>query len=172
MLLTPRLSFEREYLGFGLFHLGPAAALFRRQAFVDLGGFPEEGVHSDTIFWLGACARVNIVLVSGDLFYYRVHPGQELQSASARYDSARDEARYWRVLDDPSCPLQPADREVAKRNKTALFAKHILRDLRGGHWHLAWFRFRHAGLSLGEWVRYLRRPRRSAAAGTPAATGR
>ena len=32
MLLTPPLSFAREYLGFGLFQVGPSCALFRRQA--------------------------------------------------------------------------------------------------------------------------------------------
>src|SRR5207245_549953 len=37
MLLTPRLAYEREYLGGGLFHLGPACALFRTEAFRDLG---------------------------------------------------------------------------------------------------------------------------------------
>src|SRR5262249_37070597 len=33
MLLTPKLAYEREFLGSGLFHLGPAAALFRTDAF-------------------------------------------------------------------------------------------------------------------------------------------
>jgi glycosyltransferase involved in cell wall biosynthesis len=47
MLLTPRLSFEREYLGSGLFGCGPSGALFRRTAFAELGGFEDEGVPSD-----------------------------------------------------------------------------------------------------------------------------
>ena len=78
MLLTPRLSYEREYLGTGLFQAGPASALFRTDVFRGLGGFPEEGVASDMLFWIQACARVNLLLVPGDLFYYRVHVGQEL----------------------------------------------------------------------------------------------
>ena len=167
MLLTPRLSFAREYLGYGLFHVGPAGALFRRQAFVDLGRFPEAGVHSDRLFWLSTCAKVNVLLVSGDLFWYRVHAGQELRSDAALRDGARLEGRFWEVLHDPSCPLHPAERETAKRNAAAGFAKHIRRDLRAGRWSLAWFRFRHCGLSLAEWARYLRRPQRSAEWGTP-----
>jgi glycosyltransferase involved in cell wall biosynthesis len=56
MLLTPRLSYEREFLGSGLFHLGPAAALFRADAFRELGGFPVAGVATDYQFCHEACA--------------------------------------------------------------------------------------------------------------------
>src|SRR5262249_7863399 len=52
MLLTPRLAYEREFLGAGLFHLGPAGAMFRTEAFRELGGFPTAGVVSDYLFWL------------------------------------------------------------------------------------------------------------------------
>lgn len=169
MLLTPRLSFAREYLGFGLFQLGPACALFRRQAFVDLGGFPEAGVHSDRLFWLKACGRVNVLLVSGDLYWYRIHTGQQLQTEAAERDRARIDSAFWHVLDDPDCPLEPAERMIAKRHVAALAAKHIIGDLRSGRPGLAWFRFRHCGLSASDWPRYLRRPRRSPAAGTPPA---
>ena len=41
MLLTPSLAYEREYLGTGLFQLGPGAAIFRTDEFRELGGFPE-----------------------------------------------------------------------------------------------------------------------------------
>ena len=43
MLLTPRQSYQREFLGFGLFMCGPAAALFRTDVFRDLGGFEDYG---------------------------------------------------------------------------------------------------------------------------------
>jgi glycosyltransferase involved in cell wall biosynthesis len=169
MLLTPRLSFAREYLGFGLFQVGPSCALFRRQAFFELGRFPEAGVHSDRLFWLRACAKVNVLLVCGDLFWYRVHAGQELQTEIAERDRARIESHFWSVLHDPACPLDPSEREIAKRNVAALAAKHIVGDLRSYRLGLAWFRLRHCGLSATDWPRYLRRPRRTPAAGTPRA---
>jgi glycosyltransferase involved in cell wall biosynthesis len=167
MLLTPRLAFAREYLGFGLFQVGPSCALFRRQMFFDLGRFPEAGVHSDRLFWLRACAKVNVLLVCGDLFWYRVHAGQELQTERAERDRARIDSHFWYVLDDPACPLDPSEREAARRNLAALAAKHIIGDLRRHRPGLAWFRFRHCGLSAIDWARYLRRPLRTAAAGTP-----
>src|SRR5581483_2829791 len=39
MLLTPRLAYEREFFGTGVFQLGPASAMFRTDFFRDMGGF-------------------------------------------------------------------------------------------------------------------------------------
>src|SRR5262249_10669932 len=43
MLLTPRLSFQREFLGAGLFNQGPGSAIFRADAFRALGGWIDRG---------------------------------------------------------------------------------------------------------------------------------
>ena len=59
MLLTPRLAYEREFLGSGLFQQGPASALFRTDEFRALGGFPDVAYAGDYLFWLRACAVVN-----------------------------------------------------------------------------------------------------------------
>src|SRR6185369_2871602 len=67
MLLTPRLAYEREFLGSGLFQQGPASALFRAEALRALGGFPEINYSGDYLFWLHACKTVNVLLVPGDL---------------------------------------------------------------------------------------------------------
>ena len=91
MLLTPRLAYEREFLGSGLFQQGPASALFRAEAFRALGGFPEINYAGDYLFWLHACTTVNVLLVPGDLFYYRIHPGQEI--ANPANDVARVASR-------------------------------------------------------------------------------
>jgi glycosyltransferase involved in cell wall biosynthesis len=170
MLLTPHMSYQREFLGAGLFHLGPAAALFRRGAFEELGRFPDAGLHSDLQFWVRACAKVPVVLTQADLFYYRVHGGQEIHKYDGQYESARLEGFMFRAIDAPDCPLDAEEREQAKRNLAAGFVKRMLRDLRFGHPGLALFRARHCGLSIGEWLRYLRRPRHDVSAGTPAYT--
>ena len=48
MLLTPRLSYQREFLGSGMFNGGPASALFRREVFEALGRFGTFGAASQT----------------------------------------------------------------------------------------------------------------------------
>lgn len=167
MLLTPRQCYAREFLGFGMFMCGPACALFRAEVFRDVGGFPDEGVHSDHLFWLQACARHHVLLLPADLFWYRTHAGQEFLSDRASREYARVPGRVWAALADEGCPLDGADLEQARRNHVWGVFKHTVRDIRAGRFGLAAYRVRQSGLSAADWVRYLRRPRRSAMAGVP-----
>jgi glycosyltransferase involved in cell wall biosynthesis len=169
MLLTPHQSYQREFLGTGMFNAGPACALFRRDVFHELGGFGEFGAASDFMFWITACARYPVLLVSGDLFWYRQHPGQEIQSPRAARDYARTPQHVWRALHRPECPLDPAEREQAKRNLAFMTARTIWRHVRGRRSSLALLCFRSSGLSMKDWVRYLRRQRRTGLIGTPLA---
>lgn len=171
MLLTPELAYEREFLGSGLFQLGPAAAMFRAQAFRDLGGFPVAGVASDYLFWLKACATGNVLLVPGDLFYYRVHAGQEAVSANAERQYAQAKAAAWAMLNSAECPLRDAAREQAKRNFLYTVVRKSFRQFRRREFASAAATLRYAGVGPTDWIRYLRPPRRSAGAGSPASRG-
>ncbi len=168
MMLTPRLAYEREFLGGGLFHLGPGAALFRAEAFRELGGFRDAGAASDYLFWLHACATVNALLVPGDLFYYRVHDGQELTRGTSQAQYVRAGAVAWQMLNSPECPLSGAALARAKRNFIYTLARGAWRKLRRGDVAAAARALRDGGPAAADWIRYLRPPRRVAAAGTPA----
>ena len=126
MLLTPRLAYQREFLGQGLFMCGPAGALIRTDVFRSLGGFPERGAASDYVFWLKACASVGVLLVPADLFWYRIHPGQEIQNPVAAREYALVPGEAWRALGAPSCPLSSAEREQARKNLVYTVAKQTL----------------------------------------------
>jgi glycosyltransferase involved in cell wall biosynthesis len=170
MLLTPRMCYQREFLGSGaVFRPGPAGALFRTAAFVELGRFPLGGTHSDTLFWITACASRSVVLAQGDLLYYRVHAGQELQQSGRSHELARVEGLMFRALDAPGCPLDAAEREQAKRNLAGGFISRMISDVRNAQPRRALLRLKHSGLSLVEWLRYARLPKRQTAAGTPPA---
>jgi hypothetical protein len=167
MLLTPRMSYQREFFGAGLFMCGPSGAIFRTEVFRELGGFIDHGVPSDYFFWLRACARVNVLLLPADLFWYRMHPSQEFQSGKAQREYARVFGASWQALDAPECPLTPEERERAKRNRVYHLAKRTAEDLRRARWTSAHTRLRTSGLTLRDWLTYLRRPRRDQLAGTP-----
>lgn len=167
MLLTPRMAYQREYFGAGLFMGGPSSAIFHTDVFHELGGFAARGVASDYLFWLRACARVNLVLLPADLFWYRSHAGQEFHSARAQREYALVAGEAWRALDSPECPLSPEEREQARRNRAYHLAKRTAQDIRRGRWSFAWRRLSNAGMSVGDWARYLRPARRDEHAGTP-----
>ena len=167
ILSTPYLSYQREFLGFGMFNQGPANALFRTVAFRRLGGFEDVGPHSDLAFWLRACRSVTVLLVPGDLYWYRVHEGQHLRTSEAAFDQAKAARFHWEALSHPQCPLRDVELETARRNVAFAAAKLALRAMRTGRLRLAAAHVRHSGLQPAEWARYVRRPRRAAAAGTP-----
>jgi glycosyltransferase involved in cell wall biosynthesis len=167
MLLTPRMAYQREFFGQGLFFCGPSGALFRAEVFRKLGSFVDEGAPSDHLFWMRACTSVSVLLMPADLFWYRLHPSQEFQSAKAQREYARVAGLAWRALHAPECPLTPEEREQAKRNRAYHVAKRTLEDVRRGRWEFAWRRWRQSQMRPGDWLRYLRRPMRNALAGTP-----
>jgi Glycosyltransferases involved in cell wall biogenesis len=167
MLLTPRLAYEREFLGYGLFNQGPASALFRTEVFRTLGGFPEIAYSGDYLFWLRACVTVNVLLVPGDLFYYRRHSGQELAQSASHAAYARAAAEAWRMLNSADCPLKEDAVELAKRNFAFSQARGIYRHVKRRRYRSAITTFRLLGLAPGDWLAYLRPPRRNSAAGTP-----
>ncbi len=171
MLLTPELAYEREFLGSGLFNLGPAAAMFRSEALHDLGGFSEAGVASDYLFWLKACTVANVLLVPGDLFHYRLHDGQELTSPAADREYAQTSTVTWNMLNSPACPLRGDALEQAKRNFTYTLVRKWFRQSRRRQFASALMTLRYSGMGPLEWLRYLRPPRRSAYAGSPPANG-
>ena len=168
ILSTPRMNYQREFLGYGMFMCGPACAMFRTEVFRRLGGFPTDfGPAGDYVFWLRACAEYSVVLFPGELFWYRTHPGQELYTPAGARHYARLGVVTWRALHATTCPLDEAERARAKRNSAFNMAKQVWRDLRAGRWGLGLFRLRHSGLTPAEWVRWLRPPKRSSLAGSP-----
>jgi len=169
MLLTPRMAYQREFFGEGLFQCGPGGSVFRAEVFRELGGFVDIGAPSDHLFWMRACATVNVLLMPGDLFWYRMHPQQELQSLAAQLQNAKMPGLIWKAIDAPECPLTVEEREQAKRNRAYHLAKRTLQDVRRGRWRIAAERLRQSNMTAADWLKYFRRPRRSVTAGTPLA---
>ncbi|MGE0039631.1 MAG: glycosyltransferase family 2 protein [Vicinamibacterales bacterium] len=167
MLLSPRQAYQREFLGYGLFMAGPGSALFRTDWFRAAGGFPESGPGSGYRFWLQACARSHVLLAPADLSWHRAHAGQERVGPDARRTCASLAGAVWAALASDACPLDPREREQARVSAAWTVARRAWRDLRTGRAAEAWHGVRESGLSAADWGRYLRRPRRSALAGTP-----
>jgi len=168
MLLSPAMCYEREYLGQGLFHLGPACALFRRTSFERLGPFALRGTVSDYHFWLRACRDAHVLLVQGDLFWYRVHEGQSMQSPVAAREQLETERTAWEALFEPSCPLRGAQLEQARSNRLSGVVRRALLDAWNGDVGRGVARLRCVGASPRQWLKYLGGRQIDLTAGTPA----
>jgi hypothetical protein len=116
-----------------------------------------------------ACKTTSVLLLPGDLFWYRLHPSQEFQSAKGQREYARVPGLIWRALHASDCPLTLEERERARRNRAYHMARRTLEDVRRGRWQFAWERLLHSNMGVRDWLRYLRRPSRDAFAGTPLA---
>ena len=168
MLLTPRMSYQRDFLSTDRMFLGgPACGLFRTAVFLAHGGFEDRGMPSDNLFWLKMCARENVLALPADLFWYRRHPGQLLASPQAAMQYAIVPGERLRALDAPECPLTPEEREAAKQGVVVQLVKESIADWCARRFDVARARVRHANLSLGDWMRYVRRPHRNSFVGTP-----
>lgn len=167
MLLTPRMCYQREFLGSGMFGYSPGSAIFRSQVLRELNLFSLKGPHSDYVFWLKACARYPCLLLPAGLYWYRVHSGQHLQSAQASRDSVIKPSEAWKALCDSSCPLNHAETEQAKKNLVYSVFKYAFLDAVRGNMSLALFRIKELKISLREWILYLRYRKRDRFAGTP-----
>jgi hypothetical protein len=71
------------------------------------------------------------------------------------------------MLNSHECPLTGDSLERAKCNFAFVQARGAYRHLKRRRFASALAIVRHAGPSVGDWIRYLRPPRWSAAAGTP-----
>lgn len=167
MLSTPRMSYQREFLGQGMFYCGPSGALFRTDFLKQLGGFPDRGVASDYCFWLKACAVTPVVLMPADLLWYRMHPAQELQSARAARDYAVAQGESWRALLSAECPLEGDELSRAKRSCVFRLLRSSWRDVRAGRFALARLRLASAGIRLSDLIRYPPRRIQDPRAGSP-----
>jgi glycosyltransferase involved in cell wall biosynthesis len=170
MLSTPRMSYQREFLGQGMFYCGPAGALFRTEVLKRLGGFPERGVASDFCFWLKACASTPVLLLPADLFWYRRHPSQELSSGKAARDYALAQGESWRALHAKDCPLEGNELARAKRSCLYRLLRSSYRDVKARRFALARLRLSSAGIRLSDWVRYPPRQSQDPNAGSPVGT--
>jgi Glycosyl transferase family 2 len=167
MLLTPRMAYQRQFLGGGMFFCGPGGALFRTEALKRHGGFPYVGPASDFCLWLELCARENTLLVPGDLFWYRTHPGQEIQRPDAKRHYAVATVRAWQALTAPGCPLSGEELRRAKRVYMRRVLKSLWQDVRGGYWSLLRLQLGREGIPLSSFLRYPPLDSNDSMAGTP-----
>jgi glycosyltransferase involved in cell wall biosynthesis len=122
ILLNPKLAYEYNFFGPGLFHKAPLSAIIRKDAFDEIGGFKPDRMTSDFEMWHRMAQKYNFILIHDHIVWYREHDAQEVNSKSAfELIYSRIEKKYvW----DENSPLNSSQRKSILRQRIKLNIKN------------------------------------------------
>ena len=81
ILLTPEQSMRRHFITKPFLTIGPDGSIYKKEFFEKIGGFSTiYGPANDVFTNIMAAANGNLVLMTKDFFYYRLHDGQEMNN--------------------------------------------------------------------------------------------
>ena len=116
VLLSSEQAFREQFLGDGLFGVGPSATIILASAFRSVGGFSAKRFVGDFELWLKLASRYPVLKLNEDLVFWRSHGGQEISTEHGVFPYGTAAYPVYReALSSEDCPLNPADRKQALR---------------------------------------------------------
>ena len=134
-VLSPRESYQCQFLGGGFFGNAPTSAIIRAQAFRSVGGFSGGPYLGDTELWLELGARFPTVSLPAGLVWWRSHAGQQIRREME--DVSNLSRRFLLdiiAVSAPNCPLAAKEMHEALRRLKLRHARVILRLFASGRW--------------------------------------
>lgn len=104
--ISPELSYDQHFNGYGHFNRAPGSAIIRRDVFKKVGGFVVPKYAGDTELWFRLAQKYDLVLFTRDLVWDRCH--SQTQSNLERQDKSIKKLRSTltnNFLNSPDCPL-------------------------------------------------------------------
>jgi glycosyltransferase involved in cell wall biosynthesis len=124
ILLNPNQAYEYNFFGLGLFHKAPLSAIFRKDAFEEVGGFMPDRMTSDFEMWHRMAQTFNFLLIQDQIVWYREHDAQEVNSKS------KFELTYCRIernyIWHEKSPLTEIQRRSVIRKRVKSFIIQII----------------------------------------------
>ncbi len=108
--LTPKMTYEYDYFGPGLFSKAPISSIIRKDVFLKAGGFCALRMVGDFEMWHRLAQKFNVLLMPDGIIWYRKHDKQEMNHYRKYLRSY--EKIMITYLTDPNCPLS---REQVKK---------------------------------------------------------
>lgn len=114
--IAPSEIYREHFKGFGHFYRAPGSAIIKREVFEKEGGFSGERMIGDLELWLRLARKYSMVKFPFDLYWNRIHKGQEVSTeyASQMYP-ARTGTLIHQALEHPDCPLNKKQKEEILR---------------------------------------------------------
>lgn len=109
-------SYRSYFFNNSLLNIGPSGVMFRKERFIQAGGYTSEMATSDTELMLRIAARYPVVRVIPSFFYYRVHENQVLTKSNKAFVYSRESYLInRRALNEEYCPLTQSEIKDAHR---------------------------------------------------------
>jgi len=128
ILLNPRETYLYNFLGQGLFHKAPLSAIFRKDAFIEIGGFSLIRHAGDFEMWHRMAQRFHFLLIEDHIVWYREHDDQE----SKKHDF-KIELNYIRIerdyLFNLKSPLLEFERKKIIKKRIVMYLKNLIISL-------------------------------------------
>jgi len=124
ILLSPKESYEYNFFGPGLFHKAPLSAIFRKDAFDEVGGFKSDRMTSDFEMWHRIAQKHYFLLIQDHIVWYRHHDAQEVNSKKKFELIYSDiEKKY---INDPDSPLTKVQRAKILNSRLKKYLKYTV----------------------------------------------
>jgi hypothetical protein len=114
-VLSSREAYLEHFKGYGHFDRAPGSSIIKKDVFDKAGGFSGERMIGDNELWYRLALSFPMVKFVVDLYWSRLHEGQESQSSYARqhYDNLRKMVMD-RYFDNPNCPLNDEEKKLIR----------------------------------------------------------
>lgn len=110
--ISSKQIYLEHFSGYGHFDRSPGSAIIKREAFESVGGFTGERMIGDLQLWLTLAKRYAMVKYPFDLYWNRLHEGQEFQTDYAKMIyPLRVEEILLKALNDNNCPLNHDEKQ-------------------------------------------------------------
>lgn len=104
--ISPAEIFMENFKGYGHFYRAPGSSIMKREVFEKEGGFSGERMIGDLDLWLRLAKKYPMVKFPFDLYWNRIHDGQEFNTEYARrIYPVKTQLLIDQSLTDPACPL-------------------------------------------------------------------
>lgn len=137
-VMTPKETFQREFLQRGVLGLGPTGTIIRRDAFEAIGGFTGTRYIGDTELWYKLAMRYPVVKMVPGLTFWRQHDDQEITKGHESFFYLENAYKHEiATLDHPDLPLTTDERIKALQKIQKRFSRNVLRLVKQGKWKTA-----------------------------------
>jgi glycosyltransferase involved in cell wall biosynthesis len=137
-VMTPRETFQREFLYRGVLNLGPTGTIIRKDAFEAVGRFTGTRYIGDTELWYQLAMHYPVVKMVPELAYWRQHDDQEFTKGHESYFYLENSYKHKvKTLFHEDLPLNNIERDLALKKVRKRFSRNILNLVKQGQYKTA-----------------------------------